>query len=717
MDDKKTEETKARQIFFALLLVVSVTLAILALVLPLLSSSLAPAVSVGQVAFQEYRAPQTVTYVSEVLTEQRRTTAERSVAPVYTPLDTRIARQQLERLRATLQYITTVQADAYASTSQKMDDLAALDDIQLSPEAVETILGLSDSRWQATQQEALVVLEKVMSSPIRPENLDAARALVPAQVSLSLPEAQADVVAEIVAAFVITNSEYSEELTESARQKVRESVEPVNRTFIAGQTVVREGQILDAENVEALQKLGLVQPEQDWKDWVGAIVLVLLMLTFMLLYIRHDLINLLDETRSMAVFALLFLVFLVSARLVIPSHNILPYVFPLAAYSLTIAVLFGSELAMASSLPLALLVTYGQPEAVNLSVYYLMTCLFGVLSLGRARRISAFFGAGAVIAVSGAAVVMAYSVPDVDGVGLATLAGAALVYGLASASLAILLQFFLAQLLRMISPMQLSDLSRPDHPLLQRLLHDAPGTYQHSLQVANLAEQAAEQIGADPLLTRVGALYHDVGKSRSPGYFIENQPLGLPNPHDLLDPLESAKIIQSHVNVGLELGRKHRLPRRILDFIAEHHGTLLTSYQYVNAVKANGGDKSLVDESLFRYPGPRPGSRETAILMLADGCEARIRAERPKDEEHLHKMIRDMVDARVAAGQLDDTNLTLRDLAQIVESFATTLRGVYHPRVQYPQLDQKEAPQEQPAPPVAESSTMPSDLQVDAQPK
>ena len=630
MDERKTKDTKARKIFFALLLLVSLTLALLALVLPLLTSSLAPAPSVGQVALRDYHAPQTMTYVSEVLTDQRRDTAALSVPAVYTPLDTRVARQQLERLRAALEYITTVQADDFASGSQKLDDLAALDDIQLSPETLETILDMNESRWQATQQEALVVLEKVMSSPIRPENLDVARDRVPALVSLSLPESQADVVAELVAAFVAPNSEYSEELTESGRQKARDAVEPVNRTFIAGQTVALEGQVMDAEDVEALVQLGLVQPEQKWQDWIGAIALVLLMITFLLLYMRSDPITQIDETRSIAVFALLFLVFLVSARLVIPSQSILAYVFPMAAYGLTIAVLFSPELAMASSLPLVLLVTYGQPDAIDLMVYYLMTSLFGVLSLGRARRISAFFRAGAVIAITGAVVALVYSLPEIDGVGLATLTGAGLVNGLASASVVILLQFFLAQFLGMVSPMQLSDLSRPDHPLLQRLLHDAPGTYQHSLQVANLAEQAAEQIGADPLLTRVGALYHDVGKSINPGFFIENQPLGFINPHDTLDPTESARIIRAHVTDGLALGRKHRLPRRILDFIAEHHGTMLTRYQYVNAIKANGGDESLVDEALFRYPGPKPRSRETAILLLADGCEARDSRRAPR---------------------------------------------------------------------------------------
>jgi hypothetical protein len=235
------------------------------------------------------------------------------------------------------------------------------------------------------------------------------------------------------------------------------------------------------------------------------------------------------------------------------------------------------------------------------------------------------------------------------------------------------------------------EISRPDHPLLQFILRNAPGTYQHSLQVANLAEQAAENIGADPLLTRVGAIYHDAGKALNPFFFIENQLPGNANPHDQLTPDSSSQMIIRHVPDGLELARKYRLPRRVQDFILEHHGTMITRYQYAKAVEAAGGDESKVDENGFRYPGPRPKSRETAILMLADGSEARVRAERPPDEDALRKVIKSVIENRLSAGQLDETDLTLRDLDLLINSFTTTLRGIYHPRIEYPDT-KKELP-------------------------
>jgi hypothetical protein len=210
------------------------------------------------------------------------------------------------------------------------------------------------------------------------------------------------------------------------------------------------------------------------------------------------------------------------------------------------------------------------------------------------------------------------------------------------------------------------------------------------LQVANLAEQAAEAIGADALLVRVGALYHDAGKAANPSYFIENQIPGKGNPHEALDPISSAKIIIHHVTDGDAIAHKHRLPHRLIEFINEHHGTTVTRYQFARALQAVNGDTSKIDEEIFRYPGPRPQSRETAILMLADGCEARARAELPKTEEELRGVVKKVIEYCQKEGQLDDTKLTMKDLNLIAESFVHTLQNAYHPRLQYPDIKSTE---------------------------
>jgi putative nucleotidyltransferase with HDIG domain len=344
----------------------------------------------------------------------------------------------------------------------------------------------------------------------------------------------------------------------------------------------------------------------------------------------------------------------------------------------------------------------------------MISSLFGILLLGKGLRIGSFFWSGIGIGAAGSAVILAYRLPDslTDLVGLATLTGSAFFNGLASASLALILQFLLAQLLGMSTALQLLEISRPDHPLQQLILQNAPGSYQHSLQVAIMAEQAAEKIGSDALLVRVGAIYHDAGKAINPLFFIENQIPGNLNPHDDLDPSVSAQTIIRHVKDGVHLARKHRLPARIIDFMWEHHGTLVTRYQYTKAVETAGNDPNAVNLDNFRYPGPRPQSRETALLMLADGCQARARAELPQDEEEIRALIRKVINYCQQEGQLDDTRLTLRDLNLITESFVKTLQNTYHPRIRYPELSpaDKPAPNPHPADPAAlqEETTKPA---------
>jgi putative nucleotidyltransferase with HDIG domain len=223
-------------------------------------------------------------------------------------------------------------------------------------------------------------------------------------------------------------------------------------------------------------------------------------------------------------------------------------------------------------------------------------------------------------------------------------------------------------------------LAQLNHPLLRRLQAEAPGTFHHSIIVGNLAERAADLVGADALLTRVGCYYHDIGKVLQPGMYVENQ-MGGASPHEELSPEDSAAMIQQHVSGGLELAQRERLPARVQAFIPEHHGTRLVAYFYRKAAESDPH----LDPSPYQYPGPRPQSKETAIVMLADSTEALIRSATDRSPERIDQMVEDVVGERLGEGQLDDSDLTLRDLRTIAESFKSTMRAVYHPRVQYPQ--------------------------------
>ena len=710
---------RRRNIGLIFLLLAVFVIILVGLMIPFITTQIDSQISSGEVASREIVAPRSLTYNSDILTETQREAASNSIAAIYSPSDTSIARKQLESLRGTLAFITSVRADSFSSIEEKLADLAALEDIDLDQETALSILELSDSRWQAVQQEAIVVLEQVMRATIRENQLEDARENVPALVSLSLPEDQAAIVSELVFGFVAPNSLYSEVLTETARQNARESVTPVERSFVQGQTLLLKGQIISETDLEALEQFDLVKSQTRWQDLLSAGALALLTLTYFLIYFSRNP-SLTADLRGLTVIFILFTVFLIGGRFIVNNQSVIPYIYPIAAFSLVVASLFGTQTALVFTLPLTILFTYDTPNAFELTLYNLVGSYTGVFALGAARRITSFFWAAALIAFSEVMVIIAFRLaqPNVDYLSIAALIGIALVNGIASSSLAVLLQYILAQILGMTTALQLMEISRPDHPLLQFILRNAPGTYQHSLQVANLAEQAAENIGADTLLTRVGAIYHDAGKALNPYFFIENQLPGNTNPHDNLSPISSSHTIISHVPDGIELARKYRLPRRIQDFIGEHHGTMITRYQYAKAVEAAGGDEGLVDKNQFGYPGPRPRSRETAILMLADGSEARVRAEHPPDENALRKVIKSVIEQRLSSGQLDETDLTLRDLDQLIDSFTTTLRGIYHPRLEYPDAKKEIPPRAEEVPTVPiisrKSSKIPANPPADS---
>lgn len=671
----------------AILLGLVSAISYIALILPEWLSPTTTTLQAGDVSPNDFQAPRTLQYESKIRTEEARLAAEKAVAPVYAAPNPAIARQQIERLRAALQFISLVREDDDSTRLEKEEDIAELSEATLRPETITQILILSSVRWEAVQQESFDVLEQVMRRSIREEDVETVRRSVPPLVSLSMNEREANIVAELVTAFVVPNSVYNAELTEAARQSAREAVTPIVVEYKTGQIIVLRGQIVTPAQLEALEQFRLIRAENAWQGYAGAGALVLGIAAYIRLYFSRRRMQFLFDGRSLTVIALIFVVFIVSARLSIPDRTVVPYAFPLAAMGLLIATLFGVEVGIVFSVAMSILAPYGLPNTLDLLPYYLVSSLIGVLVLGAARRVWTFFRAGIAIAISGVVVLVAFRIPftPTDGAGLLELCGAAIFSGLASSSIALLSQYFLAQTLGLTTALQLIEISRPDSPLLQFFLRNAPGTYQHSLQVANLAEQGAELIGADALLTRVGAMFHDVGKAMNPMFFVENQPQGEINTHDDMDPAESAKTIIAHVTDGVALARQHRLPRRIDDFILEHHGTMITRYQYNQAVEAAGGDASNVDVEKFRYPGPRPRSRETALLMLADGAEARARAERPQDEETLRKVVMSTIESAQKQGQLDNTQLTLRDLGIIADSFVTILRGTHHPRVSYPQ--------------------------------
>jgi putative nucleotidyltransferase with HDIG domain len=324
------------------------------------------------------------------------------------------------------------------------------------------------------------------------------------------------------------------------------------------------------------------------------------------------------------------------------------------------------------------------PNSLEVSIYLTVGGVLSVLTLRDAQRMSAFFRAGLLAALGYIIVIVMYwllSAAEFSPAAVLLPTLYALGNGLLSSALTLAGFYILGGLFGIVTILQLQDLSRLDHPLLRELLRRAPGTYHHSIMVANLAEQAAERVEANSTLVRVSAFYHDVGKMVRPPFFVENQE-GV-DPHASLDPYTSARIVISHVADGLALARQYRLPFRIQNIIAEHHGNRVVKSFYRKAQETAGADVE-VPRAPFSYPGPRPGSRESAIVMLADAIDATSTAVRPSTEKAIEKLVNSIIEDDILEGQLNQSGLSLGDIDQLRISFIETLKGRFHVRVQYP---------------------------------
>lgn len=652
------------------------------LVLPLLTAGQID-LSAGEVAGEDIRATRSLTYESEVLTNQARDDAEQNILPQYDPLDPRVARQQIARVRQMIEFVRAERADSFATPDQRHAAINAIEGVTLTSETIDQILGLPDETWLRISNEIITVVDLAMRSEIRDVNVNEVKARLPALVAIDLNEVQTALVSQIAQNFIVPNQARNDTATQQARLTARSKIEPRIRQIETGQTIVRQGEIVSPLQIEALDQLGLRQLRIGWGDIGGRLIIAIVSTLVLGLYFWRFEPELVARPRNLFLLLLLLLSFMIAAKLIIPNRTVLPFLYPAAALAMLITVLLGPGLALTSTVLLAGLIGIMANGSMEISTYIAAGGIVATLALGRVERLNAFFLTGLYVAIVNIAIILAFRLPggSTDTLGLVTLIAAAAINGGLSASLTIGGFFIIGSLFDITTTLQLLELARPTQPLLNDLLHKSPGTYHHTLMVANLAEQAAERIGANALLTRVGAFYHDIGKTARPYMFVENQVEGS-NVHDQLDPRTSAEIIVNHVKDGMELAKRYRLPTRVRAFIPEHHGTMRVSFLYQKAMESAIDGK--VDEAAFRYPGPKPQSKETALLMLADGCEAAVRAGRPTTPEEMNEVIRKVIADRIAWGQLDECPLTMADLDKVRQSFAATLQGMFHPRLQYP---------------------------------
>ncbi len=642
-------------------------------------------VTIGEPSPRDIKSPRQISYTSEIKTENARLEASANIEEVYTGPNPYIADQQIQRWQETAKEISSLRQARTLESEEKVAQLEELFHNDISPDIASDILALDEEAWREVEQETPRMIDLIMREEIRPNQVVAARQRVQNLTTQALSERERRVVVALAQALIVPNSTLNVEETTARREEAREAVEPIQVTIRQGESILREGELVSPLAMEKLRVLGLLDTGTGWQDIAGVAILVLVIIVAVGLYIvkRHPL--LLYRPRRELLLVLILLTIAVSARLTIPQHTLLPYLFPAAAAAMLVAILLDIDLAILVSIISAIMVGFDSSASIELVVYASMGGIVGALTLWRMEQLGAFVRAGAYVSLVNVGIILGFQFNSqtYDTLGLVQLLMAGVANGILSTSLAFVAFSVMGRLFGITTSLQLLELARPNHPLFRRVLTEAPGTYHHSIIISNMAERAAEAVDADPLLARVGAYYHDVGKTLRPYFFAENQDEGQ-NPHDKLDPKTSAEIIISHVEEGLVLARKHKLPERIRDFIPEHHGTMLVSYFYHQAQKESA---EKVDAKDFRYRGPKPQSKETAIVMLADSAEATVRANRPPTQKDLEALVHRIVDERLIDGQLDECDLTLKDLDKIRRAFNSVLQGIFHPRIKYPESE------------------------------
>jgi hypothetical protein len=655
---------------------------------------------VGDVAFRTVRAPEDISFVSESLTRQRRDEAAAAVQEtlVYDPA---VAGAQQAQLSTLLKRVDEVRRDESLSVGGRVAALARVDKLSLSAGSANLAVGLSQEDFASVDTEARRALGAIMEQSLSNVAVTEARERASTYVDEALDRPKATLIAEIIRPLIVPNLVVDRARTDAAREAARAAVAPVQITFARNQPIVEKDAPVTAEAREALIYGGLIK--ERWQpELVGAsAILAVLGGGGLALAVRSFRPAILRRPRPALLVGLCLVLPVLVMKLYLPyvlpddQRHFLAFFMPVAAPALLLSALFGAEIALAVAGGVALLSGFsavylsdltvvglaGALEVAQLTLATGLGAAGGVLAVSNADRLSSFLRGGALVGIGvfGGLAATWLVDPDREAVDFAWMGAAAAANGALSGFLSVGAFVTVASLFGVTTRLQLLEMSQVSQPLLRRLQEEAPSTFQHSIIVGNLAEKAAYAIGADSLLARVGSYYHDVGKMLRPGFFIENQ-LGGDNPHDALDPPDSAQIIADHVRDGMALARQYRLPERVAAFIPEHHGTRLITYFYRRASE----EDPLVSPDLFRYPGPKPQSRETAIVMLADSCEALVRAEQDHSAERIGVLVDEVFGERLAEGQLDECNLTLRDLRAVAASFKETLRAVYHPRLEYP---------------------------------
>ena len=654
----------------------------------------------GQISPFDIRAPRTMAYVDEPETERARREAASRVENVY-QRDDQVPQQVAAKLQGIFDEIRSLNLQGLPS--QRNASLLQEYLIQstgaseqefstLRSGSLQALLDLNNTQLTKVYDLSKGLLQASLKYGLAEEALPSARdnladAVASSNLSKDLQPGVTFILTHVLRPNLVLDREtYARKVAEA-----RESVTPVQRWIQAGQVIVQKGEPIDSNHLAELQQLGLLRTQNVWPSLFGVIFLVLLVAGLAAAYLKKFQPRFYDQDQYVILYGILFTLTLLAAKGVTliklgsqaETAGLIGYLAPLAGGAMLITVLMDAGLAVFTSFILSLLLGVMLDGQISFVVAGLAGSLAGVYSVSSLSDRAGLIKGGFFVAAVNAVVIFVLGLlngPDASTVlkGM----GLGVVNGFLSSIVMLGLLPYLETLFGITSSVRLLELANPNEPLLKRLLVEAPGTYHHSILVGNLAEAAAQAVYADPLLVRVGAYYHDIGKIKRPYFFIENQ-VARDNPHEKIAPSLSTLIITSHVKDGLEQAREHKLPTSVQAIIEQHHGTSLVAYFYQRALESDRPE--LVTEADFRYDSVKPQTKEAALVMLADSVEAAVRALQKPTPGRLEGLTRKIIKERLHDGQLDECDLTFKDLNTIAATFVQVLGGIFHSRIEYPE--------------------------------
>ncbi len=488
--------------------------------------------------------------------------------------------------------------------------------------------------------------------------------------------------------YISANLFYDDETTQKDIQATIAGISPTRGMVQTGERIVLEGEIVDEEKFQILESLKSSYEKEtiyglnSSLNTIGRAILVIVFVTLLFLFLYIFRRDILMQFRKLS-FLLLFLVSMVLISKYVDSFpNLHIYIIPFAIFPIIIRTFYDSRTAIFTLIIATIITGFFAPNNYEFVLMQITAGVTAVFSLSKMHRRVHLVMAAIWVFLTYFLVFMALEL-IYEGSFISANYKTLQWFALSSVFLLLVypLVYIFEKMFGFVSDVTLIELSDTNQPLLRKLAEEAPGTFQHSIQIANLAEEIILKIGGNPFRVRAGALYHDIGKIATPAYFIENQDAGI-NPHDNISYLKSAEIIIDHVNKGVRLAKKHKLPESLIEFIETHHGTSKAKYFYLKHQETNPSEK--IDESSFSYPGPLPISKEAAVVMIVDGIEAASRSLKEKTQENLKDLINNMLDQKIRDNQLENCDLTFHDIKAIKEILLNKLMNIYHVRIEYP---------------------------------